>query len=240
MFDEILKAYDSVIVFDTETSGLDFSNDQIIELAALRIDKGIGVPVVSMQLDEFVKLPFGVKLSSHITELTGITNQMLEENGISLNTAMRKFLSMVYGERGQGEKEYRALLIAHNAQFDAMFLRRALSSYMSRKQIQDLGIHFNFLDTLTIYRDRHAYPHRLENAIYTYGLQDRVKNSHRAIDDVLALWEVVQAMEKEQDNLEQYVNLFGYNPKYGISGTPLRGITYFPQSFDYQKLKTGR
>ena len=45
-----------------------------------------------------------------------------------------------------------------------------------------------------------------------------MQNSHRAIDDVLALFEVLKAMDDEREDLGSYVNLFGYNPKYGVSG----------------------
>ena len=39
-------------------------------------------------------------------------------------------------------------------------------------------------------------------------------------------------MEKEKDDLMNYVNLFGYNPKYGIEGKPIGSVTYKPQKFD--------
>jgi len=42
----------------------------------------------------------------------------------------------------------------------------------------------------------------------------------------------MKAMEDERDDLMNYVNLFGYNPKYGISGKPIGSVTYKPQQFD--------
>ena len=39
-----------------------------------------------------------------------------------------------------------------------------------------------------------AYPHKLANAIIAYDLTGKVQNRHRAIDDVLALFEVLKAM----------------------------------------------
>ena len=85
---------------------------------------------------------------------------------------------------------------------------------------------------LTVYKDRHSYPHKLCNAIEVYGLSDKVVNSHRAVDDVLATVEVMKAMELEKADLEQYINLFGYNPKYGVDGKPIGSVTYKPQKFD--------
>ena len=54
---------------------------------------------------------------------------------------------------------------------------------------------------------------------------------HLYIDDVLALFEVLKAMDDEREDLGSYVNLFGYNPKYGVSGRRIVGVRYEPQSF---------
>lgn len=70
-----------------------------------------------------------------------------------------------------------------------------------------------------------------DQIIEHYGLADKVQNSHRAIDDVLALYEVTKAMSEERDDLTDYIDLLGYNPKYGITGRKLRQITYMPQSY---------
>ncbi len=33
----------------------------------------------------------------------------------------------------------------------------------------------------------------------------------------------------------RYVNLFGYNPKYGIEGKPIGSVTYQPQPYNPKK-----
>lgn len=35
-------------------------------------------------------------------------------------------------------------------------------------------------------------------------------------------------MSEERDDLTDYIDLLGYNPKYGITGRKLRQITYMP------------
>ena len=82
-----------------------------------------------------------------------------------------------------------------------------------------------------MYKDRRSYPHKLCNAIEAYGLGDQVVNSHRAVDDVIATVAVMVEMEKERDDLHNYVNLFGYNPKYGIDGKAIGSVTYKPQGY---------
>lgn len=117
------------------------------------------------------------------------------------------------------------VIAAYNAQFDLLFIRELLRG---RKFTAD------FLDVLTVYKDRRAYPHKLANAIVAYDLQDKAQNTHRAIDDVLAMFEVMKAMEAERDDLSSYVNIFGYNPKYGRQGGNIKGVRYYAQPFRKQ------
>ncbi len=217
----LLDRFDRIVIFDTETSGLDFIGDQIIELAAVCLMRNErGKAAIVDEMDEFVRLPEGRVLSDTIVQLTGITDEMLLEQGISERAAADRFLRLI----GTG----RTLLCAHNAQFDLMFTRRLLRGVRFEIQPQ-------FLDTLTVYKDRRPYPHRLKDAIEAYGLSGKVQNSHRAIDDVRALLEVLIAMDMERTDLEQYINLFGFNPKYGISGDKIRGVHYLPQAFHDRK-----
>ena len=45
----------------------------------------------------------------------------------------------------------------------------------------------------------------------------------------------MKEMEREKDDLLRYVNLFGYNPKYGIEGKPIGSVTYKAQPYDPAK-----
>ena len=49
---------------------------------------------------------------------------------------------------------------------------------------------------------------------------------------MLATVAVMREMEAERDDLMSYVNLFGYNPKFGIDGKPIGSVTYKPQRYD--------
>jgi len=218
----ILNSFDALVIFDTETSGLDALKDQIIELAAIRVEKnGAGTPRIAADMDDFVRLPEGQRLDPKIVELTHITDEMLQEDGKSSTEVADRFHRLIVGE---GDRSRRILLAAHNAQFDLLFVRQLLLGH-------NLGVELKFLDTLTVYKDRAPYPHKLENAIQHYNLAGKVKNSHRAIDDTCALLEVVKAMDEEREDLHTYINIFGYNPKYGISGEKIAGITYHSQDF---------
>ena len=144
---------------------------------------------------------------------------MLAEEGVEPETACREFLELLEGER--------VLLIAYNAHFDLSFLFYFLNRFGQAHRLKGIKM----LDALTVYRDRRPYPHRLENAIEAYGLTD-VQNSHRAIDDTAAMLALLEAMAAEEDDLERYINLFGYNPRYGVSGKKIGSVTYRPQPYD--------
>lgn len=225
----VFRKYAAVVFFDTETTGLDAESCQIIELAALRIEQTDRSTLrVTDDMDVFVKLPEGQKIPEKIVGLTGITDDMLANEGVTEREAAATFARLISGSKGP------VLLVAHNAQFDLLFVE----AMATRSTVLSVGLlhRADFLDSLTVYKDRRAYPHKLANAIVAYKLEDKVQNSHRAIDDVAALFEVCKAMDNERADLLNYVNVFGYNPKYGVSGRRLSGVSYWPQRFnDYMQ-----
>lgn len=221
----VFKKYAAVVFFDTETSGLDADTCQIIELAAIRVEQTqYGTLRMAGHADIFVKLPEGQKIPEKIVELTGITDELLEAEGVTEAEAAATFTDLIRNDKG------RVLLVAHNAQFDLLFAKAML--WRHKGDGEEMLEAADYLDSLTVYKDRRAYPHKLANAIAAYKLEDKVQNTHRAIDDVAALFEVVKAMDNERADLLNYVNLFGYNPKYGVSGCRIPGVKYWPQRFN--------
>ena len=218
-FEQFFEKYDRLVLFDTETTGLAYSRDEIIEFAAVVVEQRDGQPVVTETYDELISLTPGNVVPPKIEQLTGITTQDLLERGIPKTTVCRDIARMLQGN---------ALLLAYNAHFDLSFLFYLLLRQGDPTVLKGK----DKLDLLTVYKDRRSYPHKLCNAIDAYGLSDKVVNSHRAVDDVLATVEVMKAMEEECGDLLNYVNLFGYNPKYGVAGKPIGSVTYKPQPYD--------
>ena len=104
-------------------------------------------------------------------------------------------------------------MIAHNAQFDLSFIYHMLFRYFGDEAVEILK-NVDWLDTLTVLKDRKDYPHKLIDAVEHYSIEK--VNFHRAIDDTKALYQVTQELKKERDDLDEYINLFGYNPKYPL------------------------
>ena len=218
-FEKLFSRYDRLVLFDTETTGLNCSRDEIIEFAAVVVEPQAGVV---QEYDELVSLSPGGFVPPRIQELTGISTQDIRERGISKERVCRDIAEMIRGK---------TLLLAYNAHFDLSFLFYLLL----RSGDPEILKGKDKLDLLTVYRDRRSYPHRLCSAIEAYGLSGKVVNSHRAIDDVLATLAVMEEMEKEKDDLERYVNLFGYNARFGLEGRPISSVTYKPQGYDPRK-----
>ena len=215
----LFQKYDRLVLFDTETTGLAFNRDEIIEFAAVVVENHNGQPVVVQEYDQLITLSPGGFVPTMIENLTGITNQDIRERGIPKTRVCCDIARMFQGN---------TLLLAYNAHFDLSFLFYMLLHNGDPTILKGK----DKLDLLTVYRDRRSYPHKLCNAIEAYGLSGKVVNSHRAVDDVLATLEVMKAMETEKDDLINYVNLFGYHPKFGVDGKPIGSVTYKPQPYD--------
>ena len=221
-FEGLFQKYDKLVLFDTETTGLQFSRDEIIEFAAVVVEQQNGQPAVTREYDELISLTPGNVVPPKIQELTGISTQDILDRGIPKTQVCRDIGEMFAGN---------TLLLAYNAHFDLSFLYYLLLRSGDPMILKGK----DKLDLLTVYKDRRSYPHKLCNAIEAYGLTGTVVNSHRAVDDVLATVAVMEKMEAEKDDLLCYVNLFGYNAKYGIDGKPIGSVTYKPQGYDPRK-----
>ena len=169
---------DEFIVFDLETTGLSVLTSQIIEIGAVKIKEG----KVLETFNKFVNP--GVHIPENIVELTGIDDSMVADaDGIEV--VLREFLDFI-GDR---------LLIAHNANFDVSFVRKAS---------RDLGYKFSnpYLDTVTLSRFLNAdlKSHKLDAVAKYFDLGSF--NHHRACDDAEMLANIFFAMVDKMDRFD--------------------------------------
>ena len=221
-FETLFSKYDRLVLCATETTGLLYSRDEIIEFAAFVVEQVNGAPRVIQEYDQLIFLSPGGFVPPKIEELTGISTQDLREKGLPKTRVARDIAEMIRGN---------TLLLAYNAHFDLSFLFYFLLRHGDPAILKGK----DKLDLLTVYRDRRPFPHKLTNAIDAYGLAGKVVNSHRAVDDVLATLAVMEEMEKEKPDLHYYINLFGYIPKFGIDGKPIGSVNYKPQPYNPRK-----
>lgn len=147
-------------VIDIETTGLTPGQDEIIEIAAVRYRN----MTKQASFDTFVR-PVK-RISSFITGLTGITNDMVAD-APGISTAIAEFADFIGDD----------ILMGYNVNFDINFLYDSLLSVTSRE------LSNNFVDVLRFARK--ALPHlprrsQTDVAAY-YGIE--TEGAHRADRD---------------------------------------------------------
>ena len=107
----------TLLVLDTETTGLEAAKEKVIELALLRVavDTSMGLPVGPVQVYDGLEDP-GRPIPPAITDITGINNDMVR--GQRLDEAR-------IAELMQGVD----LVVAHNAGFDRPFVEARLPEF---------------------------------------------------------------------------------------------------------------
>lgn len=123
---DILSEY---IVFDIETTGLDSSYDEIIEIGAIKVNNN---EIVS-EFNSLVK-PKN-KIDRYITGLTGITNEMVND-APTIEEILPDFMNYIGND----------ILIGHNVNFDINFVYDNL--YRNKFDV----LTNDFIDTMRISR----------------------------------------------------------------------------------------
>lgn len=207
--------YDRIIFFDTETTGTNHMSDVITELAYIINEKNTNI----IKRDNYIQIDDNQEYSPEAEKITGITREFLKTNGLPKEQVIKEFYNFLFEKK-------KTLLIAHNMAFD--------SSFIASEFIR-LGLQWkhqvDMLDTLTVYKDFAPYPHKLSDAIDFFKLKD-VKNSHRAIDDVIALQAVTRELYIREPYINKYINIMGYNPKYGFKMLDIPYCMYLPQRYN--------
>lgn len=175
---EFIKVYEGrdVVVFDTETTGLDVYEDDILQIAALKIRNGVVVP--GSEFKVFIATDREIPLM-----LGDIPNPIIEEMKVNVlmehGEALRRFVEYV----GDG------VLLGHNADYDYNILKHNLLRYLPEV---DFAVRFPvYFDSLKLSRllmpELHQY--KLKHLLDVLHLEG--ENSHLADADVDATKNVV-------------------------------------------------
>jgi len=172
---------DEFVFFDLETTGLVAGRDKIIEIAAVKMRNRQIIDTLS----HLVKIKGNIP--PRITRLTGITNTMVEKDGIDEAVALRNFVDFA------GD----AVLVAHNAEFDMSFLRIALAK-------NNIPQNYTYVDTLQLSRAilTNISRHNLKKLASYFKID--MGNHHRALDDSVCSTKIL-------------INLFNLSEKRGAS-----------------------
>ena len=97
MAESLYEQFDRVVVFDTETTGIEFETDEIIELGAVSLENG----AERESMDLLIRLTPGRTLPPFITDLTGITDSQLAAEGVEKGSAAEGFAALLGGRSGR-------------------------------------------------------------------------------------------------------------------------------------------
>ena len=199
---EFLRAYDEeeIVVFDTETTGLDVFNDDIIEIAAIRIKGG---EVVGEPLDLYIETnkPILPMLGDKENPMYAIYHKKMSTGELlSPSDALRRFLAYVGSSP----------ILGHNANYDYNILDNNLQRYCNdTMQAHDIRC----FDSLKLIRllapSLHSY--KLESLLETFQLAG--VNSHQAIDDVKATVSLVRLCAEKAREKQAQQAAFIRHPK---------------------------
>lgn len=156
----------SFVVFDIETTGFSPVHDRIIEIGAVKVEKG----EIKERFSSFVNPDVPIPLE--IEKLTGIHDGMVVDAPM-IEEALPHFLEFCQD----------AVLVAHNASFDMSFIIENTRRLGLKKE-------FTYVDTVGIARLLlpHQAKHKLDAVAKTLGIS--LENHHRAVDDAEATAEI--------------------------------------------------
>ncbi|HFD2045073.1 TPA: 3'-5' exonuclease [Clostridium perfringens] len=161
---------ENVIVFDVESTGVDVTEDEIIQIAAIKLNKK---GEVVDKFEKFLKNKKPVKDSYYVH---GFSDEMLQRIGEDKEKVLKEFV----------EYSKDSIIVGHNVQYDINILCSELErSNLGKPKFK------TFYDTLDIYR--RFYPgninYKLENLSKVYDTKH--KPSHDAMDDIIATGELL-------------------------------------------------
>ncbi len=153
---------DTFVVFDIETTGFSATENNIIEIGAVRISHGAITDRFSTFVNPKEPIPF------RIEKLTGIRDDMVADAPF-INDALTQFRKFCEG----------AVYVAHNAQFDMGFLR-------AKEEAAGIEREYSYVDTLQMARllVPEIAKFKLDNLCRFFKVS--LENHHRAVDDAEA------------------------------------------------------
>lgn len=169
----------NIVVYDTETTGLDLSKDQIIQISAIRLNQnGEIIDTLDQMVIPTIEISEGATATHHRT-----LHDIVENGGIGIKDALQRFSKFVDG----------TVLVGHNSlRFDAPLVRRQLKE----NGLPPLNILAEY-DTMVIAKQFHPVliNYKLDTLCKKYGIVN--EDAHNALGDITATGKVLFALLRE-------------------------------------------
>jgi DNA polymerase III epsilon subunit family exonuclease len=151
------------VVFCLETTGLDPTRHEIIEIGAIKVNRG------SVQHEKFETLIKPLKsVPKEITSITGISQDMIDREGEALETAITDFAAFIED----------LPLVAFNAEFHVAFLKNSAAQY---------NIFIGNPVSCALKMAQNAWPGRQSHRLVDLARDGKLSTDrpHRAFDDCM-------------------------------------------------------
>lgn len=178
------------LIFDCESTGIDTENDRIVQLVIATADAdGNLIANREWLIDPGVPIPEGA------TEVHGLTNAYLEENGYTPYDALREARTFFGSYLG-------LTWIAYNLNYDASILSSEMHRHHVDYEFDRLFSRgrVNLFDPLVVDRARDKYrkgKRKLINVAEHYGIPLDADRLHNALYDVEVTAKVAAAVAKK-------------------------------------------
>lgn len=167
---------------DVETTGLSEKTERMTEIALVRTDENFNI------IDTFESFINPERaISAKITELTGITEEMVED--------APKYIAAypeINGWWNKGmEKDDEIIFVAHNAPFDTKFINHGANEYLEKPLVVD------FIDTVSLARELKPFwrNHKLDTCAKKFNIAN--EDHHRAMNDTMVLLKIAKRLIPE-------------------------------------------
>ncbi len=182
---------DNYTIIDLETTGLSPEYDDIIELAAIKVKNNVII-------DTFQKLVNpGYEIDEYITDLTGITNKMLE-NQPMIDDIIEEYIDFISDD----------IVVGHNVNFDINFI------YDNLYNCHNKYFSNSYIDTMRFARKlcKELKHHRLVDLIDFFNINTDAQ--HRALADCETTYSIYNSLNetalKQFDSLDDFEKSFKY------------------------------
>ena len=181
------------VIFDTETTGLLLPSKAPLEKQPRIIELGVIVVEDGKLAGEHNWLIYPeCEISAEITKITGITNEQLENQPkfVDVLPQLREFFNKAFA------------VFAHNLPFD----KKLLMYDLKRVACEDFPWPETEYCTIGLHRSIWGRNMKMTE-LYEHAMNKPLPQTHRALDDVMALVEIVAALELHKMAFEEKKNV---------------------------------
>jgi DNA polymerase III epsilon subunit-like protein len=152
----------SYIAWDLETSGLNFKEDKILEIGLYRVENGEVYESKRWVLDNKIQIP------QHITDINGMTNEIIEKEGQDPAVCISQFIDYV--------RDSEANLTHNGINFDIKFMVQQAKQYIKHDDMQTESfrdyLNKSAIDTAVIFKaNLHGMKKMWNETFYEFGVR---------------------------------------------------------------------